>query len=272
MSKLIVMSAPSGAGKTTIANRLLQDSRFARVITHTVRPPREGEMNGIDYHFVSTEQFELMIKDGQFVEYALVHGNMYGTSKASINLIINSGKHGLLIIDWQGANRVKACYTDSTSIFVLPPNMRVLESRLRKRVMDSEEVIKQRLRIAREEISHISDFDHFVVNNDLNAVSARIFSIIDAVTSKRTVINISDLTRGLFVSWDWATGLSGTLATSKGIRPIGRVVTRDDLPHMHTDDSDLGVQTLDDPNWIINPSIFTEKGRILYLADSGDSE
>ena len=272
MGKLIVISAPSGAGKTTIANRLLQDSRFARVITHTARPPREGEVDGVDYNFVSYEYFEEMIKEDKFVEHALVHGNLYGTAKTSINLAESGGKHVLLIVDWQGATRIKERYPDSISIFVLPPSLRVLESRLRKRVTDSEEVIKQRLNVARDEITHIVDFDHFVVNNDLNAVTVRIFNIVDVVTSKRTVVNVSDLTRGLFVSWEWADGLSGTLATTKGIRPIGRVVTREDLPHMHTDDSGFGVQTLDDAEWVINPTIFTEKGRILYLADSGDCE
>ena len=170
MPKLIVISAPSGAGKTTLCQKLLKD--FPKVvlsISSTTRAPRGIEQNGKDYFFLSHEQFKSDIADGKFAEWAQVHGNYYGTSKKVIEDAFRVGNSVLLDIDVQGAASLRKSYPgQSLAIFIAPPNLKELESRLRSRGTDSEETIQKRLKTAVSEMSRSGDFDFVLVNDALD--------------------------------------------------------------------------------------------------------
>lgn len=166
---LFIVSAPSGAGKSSLVNAVLaDDKKLALSVSFTTRPPRAGEANGREYHFVDPKTFEAMLERGEFLESAEVHGNRYGTSQKWISDTRSRGQDIILEIDWQGARQVRKAFPDSVSIFVLPPLpvLKELEGRLRKRGQDSEEVIRLRLRDARLEISHAPEFDYVIINND----------------------------------------------------------------------------------------------------------
>lgn len=163
---LFVVSAPSGGGKTSLVRALLaEDAKVALSISFTTRPPRPGEQNGREYHFVDSDVFEAMLERGEFLECAEVHGNRYGTSQRWIDEALKSGKDVLLEIDWQGAEQVRRIYPDATTVFILPPSMAELEHRLRSRAQDSEAVIRRRLENAVEEISHALEFDYVIINS-----------------------------------------------------------------------------------------------------------
>ena len=168
-NKAIVISAPSGAGKTTLIRALLAEHpELEHVVTHTTRPMRPGETDGKDYHFIDAQTFEERIKQDYFIEWARVHGEYYGTSNAAIQKIFSLGKQPILNIDWQGARRARELYGKNLiSIFVLPPSLQELECRLRARG-DSEANIQKRLAIAETEISHAKDFDHVITNDHFN--------------------------------------------------------------------------------------------------------
>ena len=168
--KLIVISAPSGAGKTTICQRLLRDfPQLTLSVSTTTRAPRGQETHGREYFFVARTEFEKMIQDGRFAEWALVHGNYYGTSKDVIDQAFLAGKSVLLDIDVQGSESLRKTYPDECfSIFVKPPDMKTLEARLRGRGTDSEETIQRRLKNAREEMEEARHFHGTVVNDDLD--------------------------------------------------------------------------------------------------------
>lgn len=168
--KLVVVAAPSGAGKTTICQRLLLDYKdLVLSISSTTRPPRGTEKNGVEYFFVTPEEFKNEIEKGFFAEYALVHGNYYGTSKKAIELAFQQGNSVLLDIDVQGAASLKKAFQDRCiSIFVAPPSLEVLEARLRARATDSEETIQKRIQNARNELLEAPKFDLQVINDDLN--------------------------------------------------------------------------------------------------------
>ena len=167
--KLFILSAPSGTGKTSLTKALLRANiNLCLSVSHTSRPIRLGEVEGHDYYFVKRKVFEQMLGNGEFVESAEVYGNLYGTSQKWINEAIQSGKDVLLEIDSQGAQQIRKIFSNVVSIFVLPPSLEVLESRLRDRNQDSKEVIAKRLNAAKEEISHVSEYDYVIINDNMD--------------------------------------------------------------------------------------------------------
>ena len=178
---LIVISAPSGTGKTTLCHMLLEEfPNMEFSISYTTRKPRPGELNGRDYFFVDRKTFERMIEEGDFLEWAEVYGNLYGTSKSQVLKALKEGKDILLDIDTQGALQVKKNFPEAVLIFILPPSLKELERRLKKRGTDDEETIKKRLQIAREEIRKALEYDYIVVNDILEVAFERLRSIITA--------------------------------------------------------------------------------------------
>jgi guanylate kinase len=183
--QLFVVSAPSGTGKTTLVERLVQlvpDLMLSR--SYTSREPRAGEGDGVDYNFISREQFEAMKAAGGFLECADVFGNYYGTSATATEAVLVSGCDLVLVIDVQGARQVRARTTGSVGIFVLPPSFPVLEDRLRKRSKDSEAQIRRRLEVARSEVDAVADYDYVVVNDDVDAAVLRLKAVIEAERAK----------------------------------------------------------------------------------------
>jgi len=163
---LFIVCAPSGAGKTSLVAELLKaDEKIKLSVSYTTRAPRSGELNGREYHFVSKKKFEAMIAAGEFLESALVHGNYYGTSKAWIAEQRAAGSDILLEIDWQGAQQVRRVFPDAIGVFVLPPSFETLVSRLNTRAQDAPDVIARRLSAARDEISHVGEFDYVIIND-----------------------------------------------------------------------------------------------------------
>lgn len=176
---IFVISAASGTGKTTLIARLLQHHSDIRVsVSHTTRAPRRGEENGKHYHFVSVPEFERMIEEGQFVEYAKVYGNYYGTSTQSLESLTHQGVDVILEIDTQGAEQIRRLLPQAYSIFIAPPSLTTLEQRLRQRAADAPQVIAVRLAEARNEIEQARLFDYLVVNDDLTAAEAALLHII----------------------------------------------------------------------------------------------
>jgi guanylate kinase len=166
---LYIVSAPSGAGKTSLVKALLKTDPAIRLsVSYTTRPPRPGETDGRDYHFVSRERFQEMLAEGEFLEHAEVYGNFYGTSKGSIARDLDAGRDILLEIDWQGAAQVKRHFPQSASVFILPPSFNALRTRLAGRGQDSEEVIERRLAAAAHEVAHAEAFDYIIVNDDFD--------------------------------------------------------------------------------------------------------
>jgi len=178
---VIVVSAPSGAGKSTILDRVLKEVAGLRFsVSHTTRPPRADEVDGVHYHFVSREAFEGLKREGRLLEWAKVHGNLYGTARAEFDAARRDGFDLLLDLDVNGAAQVRTVIHDAVSIFVLPPSFQDLERRLRGRGQDDEEMIRKRLATAAEEVSLYRDYDHLVVNDDLEACVAAVKAVIAA--------------------------------------------------------------------------------------------
>jgi len=166
---LFVISAPSGAGKTSLVHALLDINPQLDVsVSYTTRDPRPGEQDGKDYHFVSRETFLAMAKRGEFLESAEVYGNLYGTSQTWITHENSRGRDILLEIDWQGAAQVRRQFPACTSIFILPPSLKALEERLRKRGKDSDAVIAKRMAAVRQDVAHVAEFDYVIINDNLN--------------------------------------------------------------------------------------------------------
>jgi guanylate kinase len=178
---LYLIAAPSGAGKTSLVKALLEKTQNLRVsVSHTTRPPRAGEKDGINYNFVSKTEFLQMLTDKVFLEHAQVFDNYYGTSEKWVTEQLNTGIDVILEIDWQGAQQVRRLKPDTVSIFILPPSRATLEQRLRNRGTDSEAVIAKRLRGAVEELSHYLEFDYLVVNDEFNQALKDLQAIIQS--------------------------------------------------------------------------------------------
>ena len=179
--QLFIVSAPSGTGKTTLVERLVQvvpDLALSR--SFTSRPPRGGECDGVDYNFITRVRFDRMVENGEFLEWADVFGNCYGTSASETDRVLADGHDLVLVIDVQGARQVRAKRTGTIGIFVLPPTFAVLEERLRGRSKDTEAQIQRRLQVARQEVGAVSDYDYVVVNDDLDPAVSRLTAIVEA--------------------------------------------------------------------------------------------
>ncbi len=164
---LYIVSAPSGAGKTSLVKALLERADGIKVsISHTTRQPRPGERDGVDYHFIDKSEFERRVQAGQFLEYAQVFDNYYGTSRAGVFEQLESGCDVILEIDWQGARQVRESVPDSIKVFILPPDQQALRERLTGRGQDSEAVIERRMRDALSEMSHFDEYDYLVFNDE----------------------------------------------------------------------------------------------------------
>jgi guanylate kinase len=182
---LFIVSAPSGTGKTTVVERLVRvTDRLKLSRSYTSRAPRGDEVDGVDYNFVSRSAFEKMIAGGEFLEYADVFGNLYGTHAGDTTRCLESGDDVVLVIDVQGARTVRAVGLPHVAIFVLPPYYDALENRLRGRSKDSDEAIRKRLEVAREEVSAFEEYDYVVINDQLESCVERIRSIVLAERSK----------------------------------------------------------------------------------------
>jgi len=181
---LFIVSAPSGTGKTTVVERLVKVTDQLRLSrSYTSRAPRKDENDGVDYNFVSREQFEAMIANGEFLEHADVFGNFYGTHAGDTVRCLESGDDVVLVIDVQGARKVRATGLPHVAVFVLPPSYEVLEKRLRGRSKDSEDAMKRRLQVAREEVSAFEEYDYIVLNDDLESCVDRLRAIVLAERS-----------------------------------------------------------------------------------------
>ncbi len=165
--RLVVISGPSGAGKDTIVNRLLlKDERFSLSVSATTRAPRPGEKDGVNYYYVNIDEFEKMIGNGDFIEYAKYGSSYYGTLKSDVKMRIDNGKIVVLVIEVQGAENVRKIFPDCLSIFIMPPSFEILERRLRDRCSENEDEIRKRLNIAKKEVEKRFEYD-IVVENDI---------------------------------------------------------------------------------------------------------
>lgn len=184
---MLVMSSPSGAGKTTIARALLErDAEITLSVSATTRSPRPGEIDGKDYHFIDTERFQAMVEAGEFLEHARVFDNYYGTPTPPVEAALRSGRDVLFDIDWQGTQQVaQNARPDLVTIFILPPSVEELEHRLYSRAQDSAEVVRKRMAKAADEMSHWCEYDYIVVNTDLETSITNVQSILCAERLKR---------------------------------------------------------------------------------------
>ena len=184
---MLVLSSPSGAGKTSICDRLLQQEvELILSVSATTRKRRPGEVDGKDYHFLSTLEFETRINNSEFLEYAKVFGNYYGTPSNLVEKSLKSGVDVLFDIDWQGTQQMKAkARQDLVSVFILPPSTQELEKRLFKRAQDSSEVVAQRMSKSASEMSHYPEYDYVIINYDLNKSVHQVQSILNAERSRR---------------------------------------------------------------------------------------
>jgi guanylate kinase len=190
---LFVISAASGTGKTSLLKELMRRQPGLKFsVSYTTRAPRPAEVDGVDYHFVSHEQFERMVANREFLEHARVFDNRYGTSAATVEQALSVGEDLLLEIDWQGAQQVRKALPEARSIFILPPSRAALEQRLRQRSTDSEGVIARRLADSATELSHWREFDYTVINDDFEQALGELSAIIarrgDALVSSREEI------------------------------------------------------------------------------------
>lgn len=185
---MLVMSSPSGAGKTTLTRRLLaEDDDVVMSVSATTRAPRPGEVDGKDYFFVAHERFKEMIDEGELLEHAIVFENRYGTPRGPVIQALNEGKDVIFDIDWQGTQQLmsSASAIDLVRIFILPPSVKELEERLRKRAQDSEETVQKRMAQAESEISHWAEYDYVLINDDLERTYEDLKAIVRAERFRR---------------------------------------------------------------------------------------
>ena len=186
MTTVFIISAPSGSGKSTLVHRLLEsDPSLLFSISFTTRRPRGQEVDGVDYNFISREEFEARIQRGEFLEHAPVFENYYGTHRSALDRAVQEGKDLVLDIDVQGARQLKVRLPEAVSIFVLPPSREILEQRLRTRSQDSEAVIQRRLKGAAEEVRNYSQYDYVLINREIDSSVERLGSIVQAERLKR---------------------------------------------------------------------------------------
>ena len=191
LGSLYIVSAPSGAGKTSLINALLESVSGIEVsVSHTTRPMREGETNGKHYHFVNPTTFEQGIKDGLFLEHAKVFENYYGTSRSTVQQQLEAGIDVILEIDWQGAQQIRALMPENHSIFILPPSTEELEQRLTSRNQDSEEVITRRVSQAKADVQHFVEYEHVIVNDDFKTALKALSSIFECKRTERNKIQL----------------------------------------------------------------------------------
>ena len=184
---LFIVSAPSGAGKTTLVERLVEGvPRLRMSRSYTSRPARPGETDGVDYNFVSRDRFEEMIAAGDFLEWADVFGNLYGTCASDTERTLAAGDDVVLVIDVQGARQVRRKGMAATTIFVMPPSFAVLEQRLRGRSKDAEAAIQRRLQVARDEVASFSDYEYVVINDELDGSVDQLRAIVLAERARLT--------------------------------------------------------------------------------------
>jgi guanylate kinase len=182
---LFVVTAPSGAGKTSLIDAVMKDDPSLKIsVSYTTRKPRPGEKDGVDYHFVDPQTFRRMQQRGDFLESAEVHGNHYGTAKQVILDALAAGEDMILEIDWQGAREVRRLYPQSVGIFILPPTVDELERRMRARAQDSDAVIRKRVTNAREELAHAGEFKYAIINKDFETARRELASIIQRERAK----------------------------------------------------------------------------------------
>ena len=197
---LYVIAAPSGGGKTSLLKALIaRRPGIEFSVSCTTRDPRPGEVDGRDYHFIGRRDFERLVEADEFIEHANVFGNLYGTRKSVVEAALAEGRDLILEIDWQGAKQVRERLPEAVQVFVLPPSRAVLESRLRKRGSDSEDVIARRLKESTLEMSHWSDFDYVIVNRDFDQALAELNAVFDGRgdASRRNRPELAALTREL---------------------------------------------------------------------------
>lgn len=185
---MFVLSSPSGAGKSTLARSLLaSDDNLSMSVSATTRAPRAGEVDGVDYHFMSQDEFGLLLNRDAFIEHAKVFDNYYGTPREPVEEALDAGRDVLFDIDWQGAQQLsEAGREDLVKVFILPPSKQELESRLKKRASDSAEVVAGRMAKANDEISHWAEYNYIIVNRDLEEAKAQVRAILDAERLKRS--------------------------------------------------------------------------------------
>jgi len=183
---LFVISAPSGAGKTSLVEAMIANDPALQVsVSHTTRPSRPGERDGVNYHFVARETFERMLGEGAFLEHAEVFGNLYGTAERWVRSRLDAGVDVILEIDWQGAAQVRGKLSETVGIFILPPSVEALRRRLTQRRQDDEPVIRARLAKAREEIARYAEYDYLVVNDEFETAVADLLAIVRAERLRR---------------------------------------------------------------------------------------
>jgi guanylate kinase len=176
---LFIVSAPSGAGKTTLVERVVEQTPHLKMSrSYTSRPARQGEIDGVDYNFVTQHRFEAMVAAGEFLEWADVFGNLYGTSDADTRRVLGAGEDVVLVIDVQGARQVRRRGVEAVTVFVMPPSYAALEQRLRGRSKDSEEAIQRRLEVAREEVASFEEYGFIVINDELPSAADRLRAIV----------------------------------------------------------------------------------------------
>ena len=185
---LYIVAAPSGAGKTTLVRMLLErDSEIRLSVSSTTRAPRTGEQDGREYQFIDVQQFLDRVSQGEFLEWAEVHGNYYGTSKRWIEAEMAAGRDVLLEIDWQGAQQVRKAFPKAIGVFILPPSMEALKARLSGRGTDSAETIARRIAAARDEMRHVDEFDYVIINDDLQQALDSLLAVVSASRLQYTI-------------------------------------------------------------------------------------
>jgi guanylate kinase len=183
---LFVISSPSGAGKTTLARMVADSQKLVFSVSYTTRAPRPGERDSVDYKFVTDDEFSRMVDGQEFAEWAVVHGNRYGTAVHAVNRALEDGSDYLFDIDWQGGRQIRSQWpTESVLIFILPPSMAELERRLRRRATDSPEAIQRRLAMAKRELEHYGEYDYLVVNDNLDRAHQHLNAIVEAARCSR---------------------------------------------------------------------------------------